>query len=631
MAGGFTGEFSFLSKTSHKDTYSSTHTTSPDIKIENEESLEDALFHLDLSVKAVAFIVEQGFDFIDYPEILAKRLSIKVDLAKDALDELKAYKSSQVPKEEIKKFELLVKENPRESPQRIALLHGVQKDVVSAYFWYSEANPLTELEKEAIKEKYNDEFSMIEIATKLQLSEKKIREYVESSCINFNCIEGTRILEIIYKNFEEYPIMKLRKMILTKNVKLQEKICCELPKRNEREYQDVKQYFLKFEESQNFFEIDETLSSEAKACIRASSLDDIGDLSIKLNKIERVIRDYLLRYSPDRELMFDCAQEQFKQIQNIKTEFGTDIEISHTIYRMIISDSFSNLIRNANNLDGSPKKIFRELLPLIFYHIKCSLPLEELRETIASITNISLTTLDIFHLIFQMSDPVVRGLCIEHYSFSNPVPFFYLLLESHQLEQTYAQFKICNELWYSLQEFHGLVSFGLGWASWNPIGKSTLLDLMFKTDFVKSSPQNSPFHLNSIDIQMTKNLFGKKDRSIHESTQWAYIDCNASSDSNVIGDICQNLDIALIHVSYSDYKVNHSRLVDDLNKITVHTLHVYVLVRDCSGGDLSIEQMPLCGKTVTFIFIPNLIEQNSRIIKRNLWVSFKTQSTSQQF
>ena len=185
-----------------------------------------------------------------------------------------------------------------------------------------------------------------------------------------------------------------------------------------------------------------------------------------------------------------------------------------------------------------------------------------------------------------MSDPVVRGLCIEHYSFSNPVPFYYPLLESHQPEQTSAQFKICNELWYSLQEFHGLVSFGLGWASWNSIGKSTLLDLMFETDFVKSSPQSSPFHLNSIDIQMTKNLFGKKDRNTHESTQWAYIDCNASSDSNVIGDICQNLDIALVHVSYSDYKVNHSRLMDDLNKITVHTLHVYVLVRDCSGGDL---------------------------------------------
>ena len=612
MAGRFTGESSFLPKTSQNVIYSSTHTTSPDTKIKNE-SLENELFHLDLNVKDVALIVEQGFDFIDYPEILAKRLSIKVDLAKDALDELKAYKSRQVPKEEIKKFEMLVKENPIESPRQIGLLHGVHRDVVLAYLGYSEANPLTELEKVTIKEKYNAGFSITQIAVQLKLSEKKIREYVESSCINFNGIEGMRILDIIHKNFEEYPIMKLKEMILTKNVQLQEKIGCELPKRSEREYQDVKQYFLKFEESQNFFEIDETLSSEAKACIRASSLDDIGDLSLKLNKIERVIRDYLLRYSPDRELMFDCAQKQLSQIQNIKKLFGTEIQISHTIYRMIISDSFSNLIQNVNNLDGSPKEKFRELLPLIFYYIKCSLPLEQLRQTIASISNISLTTLDIFHLIFQMSDPVVRGLCIEHYSFSNPVPFYYPLLESNQPEQTCTQFKICNELWYSLQEFHGLVSFGLGWASWNPIGKSTLLDLMFETDFVKGSPQNSPFHLNSIDIQMTKNLFG--DRSIHESTQWAYIDCNASSDSNVIGDICQNLDIALIHVSYSDYKENHSRLMDDLNKITVHTLHVYVLVRDCSGGDLSTQQMPLCGKTVTFIFIPNLIEQNLRIIK----------------
>ena len=90
------------------------------------------------------------------------------------------------------------------------------------------------------------------------------------------------------------------------------------PRENEREYQDVKQYFLKFEESQNFFEIDETLSNEAKACIRASSLDDIGDLSLKLNKTERVIRDYLLRYTPDRELMFDCALKQLSSNSKYK-------------------------------------------------------------------------------------------------------------------------------------------------------------------------------------------------------------------------------------------------------------------------------------------------------------------------
>ena len=228
-----------------------------------------------------------------------------------------------------------------------------------------------------------------------------------------------------------------------------------------------------------------------------------------------------------------------------------------------------------------------------------------------SITNIQLTTLDIFHLIFQMSDPVVRGLCIEHYSFSNPVPFYYPILRPYPQEQTSCQFEICKELWYSLQQFSGLVSFGLGWASWNPIGKSHLLDLMFETDFVKGSPQNSPFHLGSIDIQMTKNLFG--DRNKHETTKWTYIDCHRSSDINLISDICRNLDIALIHVSYSDYTNNYPRLKENLNKITVNNKHVYVLVRDFLGNDQKEERVKVKGK-FTYIFIPNLIKRDQKIL-----------------
>ena len=211
-----------------------------------------------------------------------------------------------------------------------------------------------------------------------------------------------------------------------------------------------------------------------------------------------------------------------------------------------------------------------------------------------------------------MSDPVVRGLCIEHYSFSNPVPFYYPILGLYPPEQTSSQFEICKELWYSLQQFSGLVSFGLGWASWNPIGKSHLLDLMFKTDFL--SPQSSPFHLSSIDIQMTKNLFGKKHKDTPESTQWAYIDCHICSDIHVIKDICQNLDIALIHVSYSDYRENYSRLMEDLNTITVNTGHVYVLVRDCTENVLEREKVAMSGKTITFIFIPNLIKPNIKTV-----------------
>ena len=582
--------------------------SSSDIDEEKEESLEDKLFHLDLSKKNVAIIIEQGQKYLNHPEALAKRLSIDVNGAKEALDAFKACMIEKISGEKIQEFELLVKNNPLESLEEIALSHAIDEDVVSAYIALSDRLPLTECEKVSIKERLDDGSSITKIAEELKLSQKKINEYVRNKFILFNGEEGEKVLAIINEQFGKYSTLKLRELILKKDLDLQEKIRFELLKKNESEYIKVKNYFTKFEESQNFFKIDRELSTADKVCIRSSSLDYIRELRIKLNKMERVIRNYLLQYSPDGELMFDFSQEQFKRIQNIRAAFLTDIQISHTTYRMIISDSSETLMQNAKNLSGSPKKVFAELLPLAFYYQKCSLPLEVITRILTKMTKISLTTLDIFHLIFQMSDPVVRGLCIEHYSFSNPVPFYYPILISHLPEQTACKFEICKELWYSLQQFSGLVSFGLGWASWNPVGKSHLLDLMFGTDFVKGSPQNSPFHLGSIDIQMTKNLFGE--RVIGESTQWAYIDCHGWSDVNVIYDVYQNLDIVLIHVSYSDYRENYTRLEANLYTITVNNKHVYVLIRDYKGNDVITEQVTLDCNFATFIFIPNLINRD---------------------
>ena len=529
----------------------------PDADDEKGGTLEDELLNLGLNKKTVSIIFEHGQNFINHPEVLAKRFSIDVNDAKEALKVFKAFKIKQISRKQINEFEFIVKKNPSESLEEISLVHGIDEDVISAYLAHSETIPLTESEKVALREQLDAGSSLTKIAEDLKLSRKKINEYVEDKFILFNGEDGKAVLAIIIKHFGKYPIVKLREMIANKDMDLQEKICFELLKKNESEYVAVKIYFMKFEESRNYFRI-KKLNIEGMTCIRASSLDNTKELSVKLNVMERLIRDYFLQYTPDKQLVLECTQNQFIQIQKMKANFLTEIQISHTTYRMIISDSSETLIQNAKKLRRSPKKIFDELLPLAFYYLKCSLPLEEITEIISSITKISLTTLDLFHLIFQMSDPVVRGLCIEHYSFSNPVPFYYPILSPYPPKQTSCRFEICNELWYSLQQFSGLVSFGLGWASWNPIGKSHLLDLMFETDFVEGSPQNSPFHLGSIDIQMTKNLFGQ--RVIGESTQWAYIDCHRCSDINLIRDICQNLEIALIHVSYSDFRMNYSRM-----------------------------------------------------------------------
>ena len=472
---------------------------------------------------------------------------------------------------------------------------------------HSETIPLTEPEKVSIKKHLDAGSPVRKIEDDLKISQKKINGFVENKLILFDRKEGEAVLEIISKHIGEDSIVKLREMIAKKDLDLQEQFCFKLREKNEGEYVAVRDYFMKFEESQNFFKIDKTLSIEVKRCIRASSLDNIEELSVKLNLMKIVIREYLLQYSSDEQLMLDCAQDQFIRIQDFKAKFLTDMQVSHTTYRMIISDSSETLIRNAKNLDGSPNKIFGELLPLTFYYLKCSLPLEEITRILSKVTKISLTTLDLFHFIFQISDPIVRGLCIEHYSFSNPVPFYYPILSPYPIERTSCRFEICKELWYSLQEFSGLVSFGLGWASWNPIGKSYLLDLMFETDFVKGSPQNSPFHLGSIDIQMTKNHFGQRVNG--ELTQWTYIDCH-SSDIDVIAEICRNLDITLVHVSYSDYRENYPRLVENLTEITVNVKQVYVLVRDYTGNDVITEQVTLDSNITTFIFIPNLINRD---------------------
>ena len=303
-----------------------------------------------------------------------------------------------------------------------------------------------------------------------------------------------------------------------------------------------------------------------------------------------MIREYLKQYYPNELVRNHNALKQVDQIHKLVTNFGKD-QLSFQTYRIIISESFETMIKNATKNEQKPKDVFLQLLPLSFYYLKCSLPLEYITQMIAISCKITLTTNDVFHIIFQLSDPVLRGFCIEHYSFNNPVPFYYPLLKTTSSSKSKeTKFSFCKELWYSLQPFNGLVSFGMGRAGWNSIGKSHLLDLIFDTDFEKGNPQNSAFHFNSIDIQMTKNLFGEmKDKSSVESTKWAYIDCHGNSNLAIIRVLCQHLNIALIHVSYSDYSTNRSLFEREVYDMAIPVSHVYFLVTDCEHDEVKLE------------------------------------------
>ena len=95
-----------------------------------------------------------------------------------------------------------------------------------------------------------------------------------------------------------------------------------------------------------------------------------------------MIREYLLQFHQDNKLKCHYAQEQLKQIGLLRRNLGIDSHISHTAYRMIISDTFDTLIEKAKKVGNFQRKIIKEILPLAFYYIKCSLSLEELTQII---------------------------------------------------------------------------------------------------------------------------------------------------------------------------------------------------------------------------------------------------------
>ena len=296
------------------------------------------------------------------------------------------------------------------------------------------------------------------------------------------------------------------------------------------------------------------------------------------------------------------ANLQKEKIEKIILSVGKDTKTFHT-YRTIVTETFDDLKKRVKEVGGNSMEAFNQLLPLIFYYLKCSLPFQDITRIIAITCKLTLTTNDVFHIIFQLSDPIVRGLCIEHYSFSNPIPLYYPSIHTSSQEGA-IKFNFCSELWYSIQEYNGLISFGLGRASWNQIGKSHFLDLIFGTDFVKENPQKSAFHSQSIDIQMTRNIFGRANpESTLESTKWAYIDCHSHSDTTVIQVICQKLDIALIHISHSDYKLNNRLISDEISKYCNIVKHIYVFIRDSEESEVVRKEVD----SITYVSVPNLI------------------------
>ena len=61
---------------------------------------------------------------------------------------------------------------------------------------------------------------------------------------------------------------------------------------------EIDQDFKKFEESKSFIELDKQLTFEDTSYIDKHSSDRVVQLSLKLQKVESVITDYLNQYDP---------------------------------------------------------------------------------------------------------------------------------------------------------------------------------------------------------------------------------------------------------------------------------------------------------------------------------------------
>ena len=567
-----------------------------------DNEIIEKLISLGLNSEGIEHIHESGEKYFGKPEILAIRLKISTEIAEKSLEILKSFKRKSLNRNEIRKIEDCLRDHPNiESAEDIALLCEISEELVANYL---DSKPLTENKTKKIVELFNNGYPISLIARELNSSNSKVQEFVNDTFLTFSGEEGEKVLNIILKqkNLKNLSILKIREMVILKDLKLQDQLCCKLPKTSEKEYLQLCRYFKRFNESKQFLEIDNILSIEEILLIKKSSLD-IEQLSIKLNKVESVIIRYIEQYSPNKAEKDYYLDLQRKKIKEIVENFGRNIQTFHS-YRTIISEPLECLIESAGRLASEPMEVFNALLPLIFYYLKCSLSFFDITRIIAEISKITLTPYDVFHIIFQQSDPIVRGLCIEHYSFSNPVPLYYPRLHNSSHKERNNEMDICNELWYSIQESKGLISFGLGRAGWNPIGKSQLLDLIFETDFVQGNPRNSSFHLQSIDIQMSKNLFGEVTaNSREESLKWAYIDCHSYSGLHAIQSICHHLDIALIHISYFDYQENYSQVTKDIQQFEKNIKYIYLFIRDYDGTDEIIQKKD---GSKTYIFLPNL-------------------------
>ena len=230
---------------------------------------------------------------------------------------------------------------------------------------------------------------------------------------------------------------------------------------------------------------------------------------------------------------------------------------------MLYSESYNVQLENLAYNCNSSSEVMNLLIPLALYNLNCNLKFSYLLERIDPSLIDFKSSNELFHFLFQNSELFLRAMYIHHYSFSNPIPFYYPIVKTYSAKE-HIEYTLCKELWYSLTPHNAVMSFGLGSAAIAPIGKSTFLDLIFELDFTTNNINSSCFHAGTIDLRLTKNFFP--------------------------GDCCNHyyilmlihIDIVIIHILEKDLVKNFRNIENGLKSFNLKGKHVFICVRDAS-------------------------------------------------
>ena len=256
------------------------------------------------------------------------------------------------------------------------------------------------------------------------------------------------------------------------------------------------------------------------------------------------------------------------------------IKLNIARYRMLYSDSYSVQLENLAYNCNSTSEIMNLLIPLTLYNLNCNLKFSYLLERIDPSLIDFKSSSELFHFLFQNSELLLRAMYVHHYSFCNPIPFYYPIVKTYSAKEP-IEYTLCKELWYSLTPHNAVMSFGLGSAAIAPIGKSTFLDLIFELDFTTNNIHASCFHAGTIDLRLTKNFF-PGDCCNHYYTEWAFFDFHGPTNTDMVKLMLLHIDIVIIHILENDIVENFRNIENALRSFNLKGKQVFICIRDAS-------------------------------------------------